>query len=221
MAQAIDERNYAAASIRIHAMLAEGQSISKARAARDVAELFAADIEGLLRGRIAPELMNEGFHSLIRGILERRLATMLVTDNGSNSASDLLPVANLKPSDVITQGLVQFSLASLYRYVDTNRFYCVKPPGQTNGRAFPAWQFVQPVPELLHVVLDALRGSLSTEVHAFFVTARDELNELAPAELLAGKPFEGRGELHGSQKRLLQLTATERLHRVLNIVPQV
>lgn len=201
-------------------MLAEGQSISKARAARDVAELFAADIEGLLRGRIDPELVNEQFHSLIRGVLERRLAAMLVTDTGSSPASDLLPTATLKPSEVIAQGLVQLSLASLYRYVDTNRFYCVKPPGQMNGRAFPAWQFVQPVPEMLYVVLEALRGALSTEVHAFFVTARDELNELAPAELLAGKPFDGRGELHSSQKRLLQLAATERLHRVLDMVPR-
>ena len=54
-----------------------------------------------------------------------------------------------------------------------------------------------------------------TEVHAFLVTARDELNELAPAKLLAGKPFAGRGYLHSSQMRLLQPPAAERRRRVL------
>ncbi|RFU44527.1 hypothetical protein [Paraburkholderia sp. DHOC27] len=218
MAQVIDERNNTA-GIKIRAVLEEGKSLSTSRAARDVAELFASDIEGSLRGRVAPELMDEAFHALVRNVLEQRLTTMLVIEAGGPGANaESLPVANLKPSEVIEQGLVQLSIASLYRYVDSSRFYCVKPPGQTNGRAFPAWQFVQPVPELLPPVLEKLRGALTTEVHAFLVTALDELNELAPAEMLAGKPFTGRGELHASQKRLLQLAATERQRRVLETI---
>ncbi|KVE79364.1 hypothetical protein DF038_39145 [Burkholderia cepacia] len=222
MAQVIDDRN-SAAGIKIRAVLAEGKPLSSTRAVRDVAELFATDIEGSLRGRIAPELVDETFHVLVRNVLEQRLITMLVIEAGGNTevVPDSLPVANLKPSEVIDQGLVQFSLASLYRYVEANRFYCVKPLGQTNGRAFPAWQFAEPVPELLPPVLDALRGALTTEVHAFLVTAHDELNELSPAELLAGKPFAGRGEMHASQKRLLQLTATERQRRVLEAIPHL
>ena len=220
MAQVIDERKNAAASIKIRAVLAEGQPLNTTRAARDVAELFATDIEGSLLGKVAPGLIDAAFHALVRNVLEQRLASMLVVevDGVSGAVAESLPVANLKPSEVIEHGSVQFSLASLYRYVDANRFYCVKPPGQSNGRAFPAWQFVEPVPELLHTVLDSLRGALTTEVHAFLVTARDELNELAPAELLAGKPFSGRGEVHASQKRLLQLPATERQRRVIETI---
>ncbi|MCR4469788.1 MULTISPECIES: hypothetical protein [unclassified Burkholderia] len=220
MAQVIDERNNVA-GIKIRAVLAEGKPLSSTRAVRDVAELFASDIEGSLRGRVPPELVDESFHTLVLTVLEQRLTTMLVIEAGGPGAtSESLPVANLKPSEVIEQGLVQLSIASLYRYVDANRFYCVKPPGQTNGRAFPAWQFVQPVPELLPRILELLRGALTTEVHAFFVTARDELNELAPAELLAGKPFAGRGELHASQKRLLQLAAMERQRLILETIPR-
>jgi hypothetical protein len=217
MPHVLDDRNHGGAGIKIHAILAEGRRSTGARAARDVAEIFATDIEVILREKMAPGLVDEQLHRLVRKALEDRLATMLVIEAGTSQAAvpASLPVGNLKPSDVLGQGLVQFSLASLYRCVDTNRFYCVKPPGQSNGRVFPEWQFVQPVPELLPAVLSALRGSATTEVHAFLVTARDELNELAPAELLAGKPFAGRGELHSSQTRLLQLPAGERLRRVL------
>ncbi|WP_322093946.1 hypothetical protein [Paraburkholderia bannensis] len=219
MPHVIDDRNHGAAGIRIHAILSEGHRSTGARVARDVAEIFATDIEGVLREKMAPGLVDEQFHRLVRKALEDRLTAMLVIETGESqdAVPASLPVGNLKPSDVIGQGLVQLSLASLYRCVDTNRFYCVKPLGQSNGRVFPEWQFVSPVPELLPAVLSDLRGSVTTEVHAFFVTARDELNELAPAELLAGKPFAGRGELHSSQTRLLRLPAAERLRRVLAV----
>jgi hypothetical protein len=217
MPHAIDDRNHGAGGIKIHAILAEGDRSTGARVARDVAEIFATDIEDVLREKIAPGLVDEQLHRLVRKALEERLTTMLVIEAGASQAATpvSLPVGNLKPLEVKEKGLVQLSLASLYRYVDTNRFYCVKPPGQSNGRVFPEWQFVQPVPELLPAVLSELRGSVTTEVHTFLVTARDELNELAPAELLAGKPFTGRGELHSSQMRLLQLPAVERQRRVL------
>ncbi|WP_084069481.1 hypothetical protein [Paraburkholderia heleia] len=220
MPHVIDDRNHGTGGIKIHAILAEGSSSTGERAARDVAEIFAMDIEEVLREKIAPGLVDEQLHHLVRKALEERLTTMLVIEAGTPKAAApvSLPVGNLKPSDVKGQGLVQLSLASLYRCVDTNRFYCVKPPGQSNGRVFPEWQFVQPVPELLPAVLSELRGAVTTEIHAFLVTARDELNELAPAELLAGKPFAGRGELHSSQLRLLQLPAAERQRRVLAAV---
>ncbi len=216
MPHVIDDRNHGTAGIRIHAILSEGNRSTGDRVARDVAEIFASDIEGVLREKMAPGLVDEQLHQLVRKALEDRLTAMLVIEAGESEEAvpASLPVVNLKPSDVIGQGLVQLSLASLYRCVETNRFYCVKPPGQSNGRVFPAWQFVSPVPELLPAVLSDLRGSVTTEVHAFLVTARDELNELAPAELLAGKPFATRGELHSSQKRLLQMSAAERQRRV-------
>lgn len=218
MPHVIDDRDHEARGIKIHAILTEGNRSAGARVARDVAEIFATDVEEVLREKISPGLLDEQLHLLVRKALEERLTTMLVVEAGASQVAvpaSSLPVGNLKPSDVIGQGLVQLSLASLYRCVDTNRFYCVKPTGQSNGRVFPEWQFVPPVPELLPAVLSELRGSVTTEVHAFLVTARDELNELAPAELLAGKPFAGRGDLHSSQTRLLQLPAVERQRRVL------
>ncbi|MEX3936889.1 hypothetical protein AB4Y32_34890 [Paraburkholderia phymatum] len=218
MAQAINERN-AAADFKIRAFLSGGTPLDVQRAARDVAELFASDVEGTLRGQ-APELVTGRIHELVRNVLERRLATMLALEKSQDAEnrSPTLPVANLRPSDVIEQRKVSMSLASLYRYVEANKFYCVVPAGQSNGREFPAWQFVEPVPELLQPVLFALRGSLRTEVHAFFVTAQDELNELSPAEILAGVPFETRPSVHPSQLRLLQLPAMERQRRVLSLV---
>lgn len=220
MAQAINEIS-GAADIKIRAVPSEGQYLNANHIARDVAELFTADIEGSLRGRILLDLRAEALHALIRDTLERRLVTMLIPDVvEAEVVSDTLPVANLKPSEVIERKLVTLSIASLYRSVEAARFYCVRPRGQTNGRAFPAWQFVESVPDLLPKVLEQFRGALEMEVHAFFVTARDELNELAPAELLAGKLFEGRGAPHASQRRLLNLPAVERQRRVIDVIPR-
>ncbi|MGV7241669.1 hypothetical protein [Caballeronia sp. M23-90] len=216
MAQVTKELNDAG-KLEIRAVLSGGLSLSLEQAARDVAELFATDIEGTLRGE-APELATRAIHALVRDVLERRLSSMLSFDAVLSAAtSSLLPAVNLKPSEVIEQRKVSMSLASLYRYVDANKFYCVVPPGQTNGREFPAWQFVEPVPDLLPPILAALRGSIRTEIHAFLVAERDELNELAPAELLAGIPFETRAGVHASQLRLMQLPATDRQRRVLNL----
>ncbi|MGS1024124.1 hypothetical protein [Burkholderia glumae] len=218
MAQAIKE-DRPITDIKIRPVIREGQYLNPNHIARDVAELFTSDIEVSLRNQVSPDV-RETVHSIIRDTLERRLASMLISDRVVEAAPDTLPVANLKPSEVIEQQLVALSIASLYRSVEAGRFYCVRPRGQANGRAFPAWQFAEPVPELLPQVLDKLRGALETEVHAFFVTERDELNELAPAEVLAGKLFEGRGSPHASQRRLLNLPAIERQRRVIALISQ-
>lgn len=126
-----------------------------------------------------------------------------------------LPVSKLKVSDVIGQGWVELSQASLYRAVESQRFYCVTPKGRSIGKEFPAWQFIQPVPELIAPVLAILAGQPSSEIHAFWISSADELNELSPAEMLAGKSFEARTEVHSSQQALLDLPASERLRKVL------
>lgn len=126
-----------------------------------------------------------------------------------------LPVSKLKVSDVIGQGWVALSQASLYRAVESQRFYCVTSKGRSIGKEFPAWQFVQPVPELIAPVLAILAGQPSSDIHAFWISSTDELNELSPAELLAGKSFETRAEVHISQQTLLDLPASERLRKVL------
>ena len=126
-----------------------------------------------------------------------------------------LPASKLKVSDVIGQGWVELSQASLYRAVESRRFYCVTPKGRSIGKEFPAWQFVQPVPELIGPVLAVLSEQPTSEIHAFWVSRVDELNELSPAEILAGKSFETRAEIHPSQQALLDLPASERLRKVL------
>jgi len=97
-------------------------------------------------------------------------------------------------------------------------------------------------PEELKGLLAALPGAPSG-MTAFLVTESDELNELAPAEALAGKVFEARvaaaakierGEfsdpnqnhrytgpgytngVHESQQRILDLSVEERVARVLH-----
>jgi hypothetical protein len=217
MAHATKDRNDAA-NVKVRAVLLGGRSVSPQQAARHVAESFATEIEGTLRGQ-APGLATQEIHALVRGVLERRLYAMFAPEDPTSKPNTLsLPVTNLKPSEVIEKRKVRMSLASLYRSVEANKFYCVVPSGQSNGREFPAWQFVDPVPELLPPVLLALRGALRTEVHAFLITAQDALNELAPAEVLAGAPFETRASLHPSQQRLLQLPANERQRKVLALI---
>jgi hypothetical protein len=218
MTQVTKERNEASA-LKIRAALTGNYAGDARQLVRDVAESFASDIEGTLRVKV-PELADSSIRDLLRHVLEERFATILASGDadGSEARSSSLPVVNLKPSEVIEQRKVRMSLASLYRYVEANKFYCVVPSGQSNGREFPAWQFAGPVPELLPPVLLALRGALRTEVHAFLVTAQDALNELAPAELLAGVPFETRASLHPSQQRLLQLPANERQRKVLALI---
>ena len=132
-------------------------------------------------------------------------------------SSQTLPVAKLKVAEVISQELVQLSQASLYRAAENGRFYCTTPGGRSSGREFPAWQFMAPVPELIEAVLAKLSGLPGSEIHAFWITADDDLNELSPAELLAGKSFESREELHQSQRELLSLPADVRLEKVMAV----
>lgn len=127
---------------------------------------------------------------------------------------DSVSAAKLKASEVISQGLVSLSQASLYRAAENGRFYFVTPRGRSIGREFPAWQFADPVPELIEPVLHQLENHPSSEIHAFWVGAVDEINELSPAELLAGKVFDTRHDVHKSQQRLLDLPAHERLRKV-------
>ncbi|MET0856833.1 MAG: hypothetical protein ABWY27_08795 [Telluria sp.] len=131
-----------------------------------------------------------------------------------------LPVARLSAADVIAGGRTGMSQATLYRAADSNRCYSVMPGGRSNGKLFPAWQFVEPVPELIAPVLACLARHPGSEVHAFWVTGADELNELAPAELLAGCPFETRGALHASQQALLGLPSHQRQQKVLEFAQQ-
>jgi hypothetical protein len=124
-----------------------------------------------------------------------------------------LPVGLLTAAEVVEQGKVQMSVVELERAFEKNRFYCVV---RGDGRVFPEWQFVSPVPEVLPELIAAL-SEHRTEIHAFMVSAQDELNELAPAEVLAGIRFFPRAVLEPSQERILKLSPMQRKQRVMEV----
>ncbi len=160
--------------------------------------------------------IDAGDRARVMAIVRRCLAATLGSPGQAASDSGhQLAVSYLKPSEVIAQGLVPLSLATLYRAVENGRFYCVTPPGKANGRALPGWQFAAPVPELLAPVLQRMQGVPSSEIHAFWVTPVDAFDELTPAELLAGKSFETRAELSATQQGHLSQSAAQRQAKVM------
>lgn len=167
-------------------------------------QLIENRLEALAHGRDREKVIALG----LKALSEARASLSIIPVNNALSA------AKLKASDVISQGLVSLSQATLYRAAENGRFYFVTPKGRSIGREFPAWQFVTPVPELIEPVLQQLKNQPNSEIHAFWVGAVDEINELSPAELLAGKPFETRPSVHKSQQRLMDLPAGVRLRKV-------
>lgn len=141
-----------------------------------------------------------------------RLAEWLIKDDQSGTdGRQLLPVAKWSPEEVVARTGV--SKSTLYRG-DQMQFYSVVPMGKKNGRAYPAWQFIGDVPSVLPAVLTILRGNSRLQVNTFFMSEQDALNELCPAEVLAGMPFEDRTQIPPEQKRLLALPAKTRLAKV-------
>ncbi|ESJ11909.1 hypothetical protein B551_0214895 [Cupriavidus sp. HPC(L)] len=146
----------------------------------------------------------------VMAIVRQCLTAALGSGMSPGPAANKLSISNLKPGEVIRNGLVAMSQATLYRAVEDGRFYCVTPRGKANGRMFPAWQFSAPVIELLPPILRDMKGLPSSEVHAFWVTPDESFDELTPAELLAGKPFETRPDLTAVQQQHLSQPALER-----------
>ena len=189
-----------------------------------LSRLFAADVEQALGG-VYPDITSRSNRALLRKVITQRLEQLVVVEESTEArgvpidaaGTQTLPVGTLTPAEVVQQGKLGMAIASLYRAIDSGRLYCVVPTGLRNGRALPAWQFVSPVPEVLPEVLQVLNRRVQTEKHTFFVTAHDGLNELAPAEVLAGIPFEGHLPLEPSQTRILKLSATERKERVIQL----
>lgn len=129
-----------------------------------------------------------------------------------------LPIAKLAAAEVVSKGWIHTTVSELNDWADNGRFYRIASYGDLSGeRFFPVWQFVGPTPNLIGKILSSLTERSSAEVHAFWICASDELNELAPAELLAGIAFETREYIEQSQYRYLQLSVTDRLQKVINL----
>ena len=169
-----------------------------------------------------PGLVSTPTKGVVLALFERRLENWLVRDDVPGAARNrpsTLPVAMLSPTAVVERQKLT-ALTTLYRYDKEGKVYCVMPRAKRNGRVFPEWQFVDPVPNLLPQVIAALRGVMQFEIHAFLVTQQDELNELSPAEVLAGLPFETRSQVLPEQGRILSLPVAERLKRVLELASE-
>jgi len=141
------------------------------------------------------------------------LAEWLIRDTGSagDARPPCLPVARWSPEEVIEH--TGISKSTLYRG-DHAQFYSVVPPGRKNGRAYPAWQFTADVPSHLPHLLEILRSSSRMQVNTFFMSEQESLDDLSPAEVLAGMPFEDRLTVEPAQERMLALPARPRLDRV-------
>ncbi|KVL29774.1 hypothetical protein WS98_25450 [Burkholderia territorii] len=142
-----------------------------------------------------------------------RLAEWLIRDAGraGDERPSCLPVARWSPEEVIEH--TGMSKSTLYRG-DHAQFYSVVPPGKKNGRAYPAWQFTADVPSHLPHLLEILHSNSRMQVNTFFMSGHESLDDLSPAEVLAGMPFEDRREVAPAQERTLALPARARLDRV-------
>lgn len=177
-------------------------------------ERFTIEVEG----RLGPSLPHR--QQVVEAARQALSASITSLGTDERRAMRVLPVTRLKAADVIAQGLVAMSQPTLYRAADQGRFYCTTPGGRSIGKEFPAWQFVEPVPELIESILQRLSALPASEVHAFWVTCADELNELAPAEVLAGMPFDTRGPLHPSQQTLLAVPTHARRQKIEDFAAQ-
>jgi hypothetical protein len=141
------------------------------------------------------------------------LAKMLLDDGAAGpQGTKSLPVSRWSPEEVLKR--TGMSKSTLYRG-DHTKFYSVIPPAMQNGRAYPAWQFVGDVPSQLPRVLEVLSRKSRIQVNSFFLSEQDALNELSPAEVLAGLPFEDRGAIAPEQSRMLSLPEKVRQDKVI------
>lgn len=184
--------------------------------AEQLVERFTIEVEG----RLAPSTPAADRETIVATARQALIATMADLAPGKRGAASTLPTERLRAADVIAQALVALSQASLYRAAEQGRFYTTTPRGKSIGRLFPAWQFVEPVPELIAGVLQRLSALPSSQIHAFWITRADELHELCPAEVLAGKPFDTRTDLHASQQYLLEQPAPFRQQKVEEFAAQ-
>lgn len=182
------------------------------------AEQFVERFTHEVEERLAPCLPDTNRATLTAAAQQAFDATMVALNGAQHGKG--LPVARLRAADVVAQGLVAMSQATLYRALEQRRFYTTTPRGKNIGRLFPVWQFVEPVPELIASVLKRLSSLPSSQIHAFWITRAEELNELCPAEVLAGKPFETTTSLHPEQQYLLDQPVDARKRKVEEFAEQ-
>ncbi|HEY0488611.1 MAG TPA: hypothetical protein VGD30_03785 [Telluria sp.] len=183
------------------------------------AEQFVERFTHEVEERLAPSLPGAGREALAAAAQQAFDATVFALNRPQPPGASL-PVTRLRAADVVAQGLASMSQATLYRALEQRRFYSTTPRGKTIGRLFPAWQFVDPVPELIGAILEQLSTLPGSQLHAFWVTRAEELNDLSPAEVLAGIPFETTTSLHPSQRALLDQPTVVRQQKISEFAQQ-
>lgn len=158
-----------------------------------------------------PELQRTfASHDSAYRALADELKALLIRDNESNQ-DKTLSGAKLSRDEVVAR--TGMSKTTLYR-ADHVKFYSVIPEGMQRRGAFPAWQFQGDVPTHLPRVLEVLSRKSKIQVNTFFMTEQESLNDLTPAEVLAGMPFEGRRQLPPEQASVLSLPEEKWLYKV-------
>jgi hypothetical protein len=207
------KRGHAGAKADLRALV-NGQYAGDARA---LIEKIAADLLAGVAARAGAKSGTEKMADLAseaaRHEIASRLAAWLIRDTGrgGDTRPSCLPVARWSPEEVIEH--TGMSKSTLYRG-DHAQFYSVVPPGRKNGRAYPAWQFAADVPSHLPHLLEILRSNSRMQVNTFFMSEQESLDELTPAEVLAGMAFEDRPTVTPEQARMLSLPARARLDRL-------
>lgn len=190
---------------------------------------FVAELKQLLENDSFDVSSSEGRAKFLR-FVERRLTARLhdrnyqsyaesyeVLPNRNRGTVSSLPTEDLTADEVVKSELLDLSKSQLYRKAQEGTIYYVTAKGRTIGRRFPAWQFCEPAFSLLPTVLGALKERGETNVHARLVCTDQTINELAPAEMLAGMPFASRPSINPSQQRLLLSSPADRLEGVLSL----
>lgn len=193
---------------------------------RHVAQAVLDELEPPIRRALRAHHALDAKDELL-GLLRERIEKVLWREleaprppavQAGQAADEALPVHDLRPEQVVAEGWVSLSLSQLYRADEDGRFYSIRPAGRRNGRLFPAWQFAPAVLPVLPGILALLAKRDPSRMHIALVGAEDELNELSPAEMLAGLPFASRTDLEPSQRRLLDLPETDRVNRVREVL---
>lgn len=129
-----------------------------------------------------------------------------------------LPVARWAVSELILRMQNHGSKVDVLDALEAHCLYGIQKRGPDVISDFPVWQFIWPVPYLIRKILPHFSEKPGAEIHAFWTAQRDELNELSPAEVLAGMPYETREFVDECQKKYMMQTSQERIKRLLSVV---
>lgn len=129
-----------------------------------------------------------------------------------------LPVSRWAVSELILRMQNHGSNADVLGALEAHCLYGIQKRGADAISDFPAWQFIWPAPYLIKKILSHLSEKPGSEIHIFWTVQRDELNELSPAEVLAGMPYETRDFVDECQRKYMVQTSQERIKRLLSVV---